>query len=80
MNRIVITLNKHGEFDYVSTDQDCRVFIHDINCTSEPIYELTHGKKVGVHYVTSEIGDNLAATFDSDGAWKPTKAEIKIVE
>lgn len=80
MNRVVIKLDEQGNISGVACDQDCRVFVLDKNCKSEPVYELSDIKYVGVRHVREFIGDNLAATIDSDGAWLDTKPEIGVVK
>lgn len=74
MNRIVIELTDKGEIDRVFTDQDCRIFILDRNCKSEPVYEFEYGmgKIVGPQNVREALGDDLAATYDSTGPWLST--------
>ena len=82
MNRIAIILNQYGELDRVVSDLECRVFVVDNNCVSEPVYELSEalGKFTGVQHVRLALGDNMAATYESTGPWletKPSLSEVK---
>lgn len=81
-NRIAIILDKDGFLERVACDTDCRIFIVDRKCASEPVYELSSdgSKNVGVEHVRAALGDDLAATGDSVGPWKPTSFEIGTIK
>ena len=81
MNRVVIKLNEHGEFDGVASDEPIEFFIYDPNCDSEPIYQYSI-HEFGAHTVRAILRDHPIA-YGGENILvdnKPSQAHIRIVE
>lgn len=81
MNRVVIKLNEHGEFDGVASDEPIEFFVYDPNCENEPIYQYNMSECIGVHKVKN-ILKNLPIGYGGEDVlvdYKSSKPSIKII-
>lgn len=81
MNRVVIKLNKHGEFDGVASDVPIEFFIFDPNCKDEPIYQYGI-KEFGAHTVRNVLKDHPIGYGGEDilVGHKGSKPSIEVVK
>lgn len=81
MNRVVIKLSEHGEFDGVASDEPIEFFIYDPNCKSEPIYQYGI-QEFGAHTVCKIMKDHPIGYGGEDFLIdnKGSKPSIKVVK
>lgn len=60
MNRVIVKLNEHGEFDGYVSDMPIELIVYDPNCKDEPFYHYRSGRH-GVQHVRGLLGDSPIA-------------------
>lgn len=58
MNRVVIKLSSHGEFDGYVSDDPIELIVFNPDCRNEPFYHYQEKDNHGVHHVRKVLGDS----------------------